>query len=153
MDVAFSSNIILAFFASMMWITSLNFSANNPNWVYSCRFMMVYCQMLFTFMLLFVTLGLTLAIIQKFALNELQMIITFVLIGLMEIPGLYYIGKLVTEELPLEFYHSPIWWKLFLSPLSFFTKSGRKGIVSGANHRAKELRERFLKEEKKHNNT
>ena len=144
MTVAIASNIVLAFFSSMMWIMSLAFSATNPNWVYSCRYMMVYCQMLFTFMLLLITLGLTLAVIQKFAQNPIQIIFTMLLIGGMEIPGFYYIGKLVVEELPLEYYHSPVWWKLSLSPLSLFTKSRRRGIQEGATRRAKKLRERFL---------
>ena len=146
MIIALSANIMLAFFASMMWIMSLNFSATNPNWTYSCRNIMVYCQMLFTFMLMMVSFGLILAIIQKFYPNYYITIIVIALIILIEIPGMAYITQLVNTELPLELYHSPLWWKLFMSPSALFSKSSREQIQVNAIQRAKVLRERFCKD-------
>jgi len=146
MILAMSANIMLAFFASMMWIMSLNFSATNPNWTYSCRNMMVYCQMLFTFMLMMVSFGLILAIIQKFYPRYITTIIVIALIILIEIPGMAYITQLVNTELPLELYHSPMWWKLFMSPSALFSKSSREHIQINAIQRAKILRERFCKD-------
>jgi len=146
MIIAMSANIMLAFFASMMWIMSLNFSATNPNWTYSCRNIMVYCQMLFTFMLMMVSFGLILAIIQKFYPTTITTIIVIALIILIEIPGMAYITQLVNTELPLELYHSPQWWKLFMSPSALFSKSSREQIQVNAIQRAKVLRERFCKD-------
>eukprot|EP00578_Thalassiosira_sp_NH16_P023680 CAMPEP_0181083810 /NCGR_PEP_ID=MMETSP1071-20121207/4364_1 /TAXON_ID=35127 /ORGANISM="Thalassiosira sp., Strain NH16" /LENGTH=397 /DNA_ID=CAMNT_0023165509 /DNA_START=41 /DNA_END=1234 /DNA_ORIENTATION=+ len=145
MAIAIGLNILLAFLGSMMWIMSISFSASNPNWAYSCRHMTVYMQMLFTCMLVyFVTLGLVLGVIAKFAPSIPTVIITLVLIGVAEIPGQYYMGKLVREEVPLELYHSSLWWKLLLSPQSVLTKKGRLDLQKDASSRAATLREQFF---------
>ena len=143
MAIALGLNIQLAFFGSMMWIMSLHFSVSNPKWTYSCRYMTTYLQMLFTCMLLFVTLGLILAVIAKFAPNIPTVIITVVLIGVAEIPGSYYMGKLLREEVPLELYHSPFWWKLVISPQSVLMEKGRSDLQRGAISRATTLRKQF----------
>jgi len=57
-----------------------------------------------------------------------------------------YITQLVNTELPLELYHSPLWWKLFMSPSALFSKSSRERIQINAIQRAKILRERFCKD-------
>jgi len=144
MAVALGLNIQLAFFGSMMWIMSIMFSASNPNWAYSCRYMTVYLQMLFTCMLLFVTSGLILAVVAKFTPNIPTIIITLALIGVAEIPGFYYIGKLVREEVPLELYHSPLWWKLIMSPQSVLMRKGRSDLQKGAISRAATLRKQLF---------
>eukprot|EP00984_Skeletonema_dohrnii_P001426 scaffold454_cov158-Skeletonema_dohrnii-CCMP3373.AAC.1 len=144
MAIAIGLNIQLAFLGSMMWILSIGFSASNPNWAYSCRYIAVYMQMLFTYMVLFVTLGLVLGVIAKFAPNIPTVIITLVLIGFAELPGFYYISKLVREEVPLELYHSPLWLKLVMSPQSVLTKKGRSDLQKGAISRAATLREQFF---------
>lgn len=143
MAIALGLNIQLAFFGSMMWIMSLLFSASNPKWAYSCRYMTAYMQVLFTFMLLFVTLGLILAVIAKFAPNIPTVIITIVLIGIAEIPGFYYVGNLVREEIPLELYHSSLWFKLAISPQSVLMRKGRSDLQKGAISRAATLRKQF----------
>ncbi len=143
MAIALGFNIQLAFFGSMMWIMSLHFSASNPKWAYSCRYMTAYMQVLFTCMLLFVTLGLILAVIAKFAPNIPTVIITIVLIGIAEIPGFYYVGNLVREEIPLELYHSSLWWKLVMSPQSVLMRKGRSDLQKGAISRAATLRKQF----------
>ena len=143
MAIALGLNIQLAFFGSMMWIMSLHFSASNPKWAYSCRNMTAYMQVLFTFMLLFVTLGLILAVIAKFAPNIPTIMITIVLIGIAEIPGFYYVGKLLREEIPLELHHSSMWFKLAISPQSVLMKKGHSDLQQGAMRRAATLRKQF----------
>merc|ERR1719253_1350645 len=106
--------------------------------------MTVYMQMLFTCMLVFVTLGLVLGVIAKFAPSIPTVIITLVLIGVAELPGQYYMSKLVREEVPLELYHSSLWWKLLLSPQSVLTKKGRLDLQKDASSRAATLREQFF---------
>lgn len=104
--------------------------------------MTAYMQVLFTFMLLFVTLGLILAVIAKFAPNIPTVIITIVLIGIAEIPGFYYVGNLVREEIPLELYSS-LWFKLAISPQSVLMRKGRSDLQKGAISRAATLRKQF----------
>ena len=44
------------------------------------------------------------------------------------------IGKLVVEELPLEYYHSPVWWKLSLAMhmvVTIYKESSQKKIQEG----------------------
>ena len=149
MGLAIASNILLAFFASMMWIMTLGFGASSVNWEHSCRYMLVYCQMLFTLMTLFVTAGLAIAIFHKFTPSIPQIATTVVFIGLLEIPGLYFIGKFVVEELPLEYYHSPLWWRICLYPSIMLSKRQREDIQQAAINRAEMLRERYCIEDKR----
>merc|ERR1712130_383910 len=94
-----------------------------------------------------ISFGLILAIIQKFyPKNYITTIIVIALIILIELPGMAYITQLVNTELPLELYHSPLWWKLFMSPTALFSKSSREQIRINAIQRAKVLRERFCKD-------
>lgn len=57
------------------------------------------------------------------------------------------IGKLVVEELPLEYYHSPVWWKLSLAMHMVVTIYKRvlaeKNTGRTPTRQAKKLRERF----------
>jgi hypothetical protein len=140
--ISIALNIQLAFFGGISWIMSLNFSYSNPNWVYSCRYMLVYLETLFACMLLCFILAFALAIIAKFSPNIVQVVVIIAVIAVVKFPGLYFIGQLVTRELPLEYYHSSLLWKLVFSPMPMLTKSGREDVRNGAMKRAANLRER-----------
>ena len=144
MAIALICNIVLAFVSCMIWILSLLHSHTNPNWTYSCRFAFVYCQMLFTFMLVAITVGLFVAILLKFKEPGwlVQTIVVFVVVMIVEAPGMACMGILVETELSLELYHSPFWWKFWLSPFHMFTKSGRNRLKENAILRANMLKEK-----------
>ena len=144
MAIALICNIILAFVSCMIWILSLMHSHTNPNWTYSCRFVFVYCHMLFIFMLVAVTVGLFVAILAKFKEPGLlaQTIVVFVVAMLVEAPGMMCMGILIETELPLELYHSPFWWKFWLSPFHMFTNSRRSRLKENAILRANMLKEK-----------
>ena len=57
--------------------------------------------------------------------NTLTVISTIVLIGVTNVSGFYNICKLLSEEVPLELYHSPLWWKLMWPSQSVLTEKGR----------------------------
>jgi len=60
--------------------------------------------------------------------------------------GVYQISQLVATQLPLEYYHFPLWfkWGILFPPM--LTKKSRDKIRAGAHQRAKELKARAFKE-------
>ena len=142
MAIALMCNIVLAFVSCMMWTMSLLHTQANPNWTYSCRYLLVYCQMLFTFMLCAISVGLLVAVLIKFQDpgRATKTILTFAIMMLAEVPGMYLLGKLIRAELPLELYHSPLWWQLYTCPMPMFTRKGRERLKTSAVHRAEQMK-------------
>jgi len=60
--------------------------------------------------------------------------------------GMWSTAELAANEIPLEYYHFPLWFKLGLMPSPLLRKGARQHIRTMAEKRAKDLKSRAWKE-------
>ena len=60
--------------------------------------------------------------------------------------GVYSLADICANEIALEYYHFPMWFKLFILPFPMLKRGGRQQIRERAEKRAKEVKSRAWKE-------
>jgi hypothetical protein len=89
-----------------------------------------------------------LGIYNKFSYYDywIELAVCLFVLVLMTGTGLYLMSDLVASELPLEYYHLPLWFKYALIPFKSLTSKQRKEVRDAAKVRANELKERAYRE-------
>mmetsp|Transcript_31762 Transcript_31762/g.47872 ORF Transcript_31762/g.47872 Transcript_31762/m.47872 type:complete len:359 (+) Transcript_31762:359-1435(+) len=146
MTMAITANLFMAMFASLIWIMSILFSGTHQNWVFGCRHVLIICHTLLNGMIMLTILGVGVGILTKLAPNWPELVIAMAFFLSIAVSGVYQCSILIATQLPLEYYHFPLWFKWGLLPFPMLTKKSRDKIRAGAHQRAKELKARAFKE-------
>lgn len=146
MALAIISNVFMAMFSSFLWLMSVLFSGSHHNWVWGARKLMALIHVLLVCVLLFTVLGVGLGLYSNLSGKYPELAISLSFFTAVVVSGMYYTGLLVGNELPLEYYHFPFWFKLAVLPFPMLTNRGRKQLRAGAKLRAEELKERAFRE-------
>ncbi len=146
MTMAITANLFLAMFASFVWLMSVMFSGTHQNWVFGCRHILVFCHTLLCCVLVLTMGGVGVGIFTKLAPNWPELVIAMAFFVIIAVSGMYQCSDLMARQLPLEYYHSPLWFKWVIVPFPMLTKKSRDNIKAGAHRRAKELKTRAFKE-------
>ena len=114
MALMITANMFQAMFSSFLWLMSILFSATHRDWVYGCRNLLVLCHTLLVCIFVLTILGVGLGIWAKLApyWPEVAISLSFLLIVI--VYGLWAVSNLVAEQVSLEYYHFPLWFKLFI---------------------------------------
>jgi len=146
MTMAITSNLFMAMFASFLWLMSVLFSGTHQNWVFGCRHLLVICHTLLCCVLVLTIAGVGVGILTKLAPNWPELVIAMAFFLIIAVCGVYQSSVLIATQLPLEYYHFPLWFKWGILPFPMLTKKSRDNIRAGAHQRAKELKARAFKE-------
>ena len=148
MTIGITANLLLALIASFLWQFSIAHSSIRTSWVYRCRKMLLLQHHLITCVIFCTTVGCGLGIYAKFSYYEywieLGLCLSFLIIA--TVSGLYMTTDLVRTELPLEYFHLPIWFKYLLVPFASMTSRQRKQVRHDAISRARELKQQAYDE-------
>eukprot|EP00985_Skeletonema_marinoi_P009453 scaffold4392_cov138-Skeletonema_marinoi.AAC.37 len=125
---------------------SVLFSGTHQNWVFGCRHVSIICHTLLNGIIMLTILGVGVGILTKLAPNWPELVIAMAFFLIIVVCGVYQISQLIATQLPLEYYHFPLWfkWGILFPPM--LTKKSRDKIRAGAHQRAKDLRSRAFKE-------
>ncbi|KAL7537385.1 hypothetical protein ACHAXR_012220 [Thalassiosira sp. AJA248-18] len=145
MAMAVTANLFMAMFASYLWLMSILFSGSNRTWVFSTRKMLAFIITLLLCVLVLTVIGVALGIYLKFSpyWGEFSIAISFLLS--IVVWGVWCTSNLAAEEIALEYYHFPLWFKIFI-PFPMLKFGGRQQIRERAEKRAKELKRRAYQE-------
>jgi len=146
MALAITANLFQAMFSSFLWLMSILFSANHRNWVYGARHLLLLCHVLICCILVFTVCGVGLGLYAKFAGYWPEVGITLSFLLLVVGYGMWSTAELAANEIPLEYYHFPLWFKLGLMPSPLLRRGARQHIRTMAEKRAKDLKSRAWKE-------
>lgn len=146
MALAMVSNTFMAMFSSFLWLMSVLFSGSHHNWVWGARKLMALIHVLLVCVLLFTVLGVGLGLYSNLVGKWPEVAISLTFFLAVVVSGMYYTGLLVGNELPLEYLHFPLWFKIAVLPFPLLTSRGRQQLRTGANLRAEDLKERAYRE-------
>ena len=146
MALALVSNMFMAMFSSFLWLMSVLFSGSCRNWVYGARDLLLFCHILLVCILLFTTLGVGLGLYANLRGRWPELAICEAFFLTVVVVGMHHVAMLVGKEIPLEYHHFPLWFKLAIMPFPLLTRSGRQEIRNGAKIRADELKARAFRE-------
>ena len=148
MAIGITANLLLALVASFLWQFSVVHSAYHQSWVYGCRKFLHFQHHLQMLIMTCTIVGMGLGIYNKFSYYDywIELAVCLFVLVLMTGTGLYLMSDLVASELPLEYYHLPLWFKYSLIPFKSLTSKQRKEVRDAAMIRAKELKERAYRE-------
>jgi len=146
MAMAITANLFQAMFSSMLWLMSILFSATHRNWVYGCRNLLVLCHHLLIAIFILTIAGVGLGVWAKLApyWPEVGIALSFLLVIVAY--GIYSIANICGNEIALEYYHFPWWFKWGILPFPMLKRGGRQRIREQAEKRAKEVKSRAWKE-------
>lgn len=125
---------------------SVLFSGTHQNWVFGCRHLLVLCHTLLCCVLVLTVGGVGVGIFTKLAPNWPELVIAMCFFLVIVVTGMYHASYLAATQLPLEYYHFPLWFKWFITPFPMFSRKSRERIRVGAEQRAKELKARAFRE-------
>ncbi|KAL9189059.1 hypothetical protein ACHAXT_011549 [Thalassiosira profunda] len=146
MAMAITANIFQAMFASFLWLMSIMYSGSHRNWVFGVRNLLQFNHLLLTAVFVLTILGVGLGIYAKLApyWPELAIALAFLLVVVLY--GIATVAFVAAEEISLEYYHFPLWFKWSMLPYPMLRRGGRQRIREAAEVRAKELRARAYRE-------
>lgn len=104
------------------------------------------CHTLLCCVLVLTVAGVGVGILTKLAPNWPELVIAMSFFLIIAVSGVYKCAYLIATQLPLEYYHFPIWFKFGIIPFPMLTQKSRDKIRAGAHQRAKELKTRAFKE-------
>ena len=148
MAIGITANILLALVASFLWQFSVVHSAYHQSWVYGCRKMLLYQYHLQMSIMVCTLVGMGLGIFNKFSYYDhwIELAVCMFVLVLTTGAALYVTTDMIASELPLEYFHLPLWFKYALIPFKTLTSKQRKEVHDAAKIRATELKELAYRE-------
>ncbi|KAL7554997.1 hypothetical protein ACHAWF_018955 [Thalassiosira exigua] len=135
-----------AMFASFLWLMSILFSGSHRNWVYGARHLLVFCHTLLSAVLVLTVLSVALGIYSKLAPYWPELVVSMAFLVGIVLYGMWATSNIAANEIPLEYYHFPLWFKWGLLPFPMLRRGARQKIREAAEKRAKDLKSRAFKE-------
>ena len=145
MCMAIVTNVWMAMFASFLWLVSLVFTGSHRSFTFRARNMLAFIITLLSGVFVLVFLGLILGIVSKFAPYWIEVVTATSFSTVIVAYGIHALSHLISEEMPLEYFHFPTWFKCLL-PFPIMEWGGRQKIVEAAQNRATELKQKASEE-------
>ena len=136
----------LAMFSSFLWLMSILFSGSHRNWVYGARNLLLLCHLLLVSILVLTVASVGLGIYAKLAPYWPELAIAMAFFLTVVAGGMWTTSHLAAEQISLEYYHFPMWFKWGILPFPMLRRGARQKIRDAAEKRAKELTAMAYKE-------